>query len=235
MPKRRTVRHIILLSFLSMPSYAMKPSPHACVKALENDPTQQFGGEDSQQKRNFQQVIASAKVLDRGASLVVYDLENGQVAKVLKNKGSEESQQALWNQVSYMNSISTEYKGKAIAPKPKEFLYDEHGKIVGYIEDKYQGRDFNWWLTKGNMNRAQATRVLSEVEAQLKLLHADGHIHGDINIGNIIVHMQGERVEEVKLVDFEPPNTLFNRPVEEMEMFNERVASFARFFTQDRQ
>lgn len=170
--------------------------------------------------------IELKKEINRGGEGIIYDLDNGDVAKIyLKNKLTEFRRNKL------ENMLDIEGLDKYFA-KPLKLLYDEDHNFLGYEMKKVNDNFKKLSVTllrlyrKGidNWDRKSLVKVCIRLVEAISLAHENNLIIGDLDFNNILLNVKDYKDPKIKFVDFDSMQYKgYPCPVGHLEYTNPRI------------
>ncbi len=171
--------------------------------------------------------------LGKGAHSDVYALGDGQAVALLRGqvgKASEEVTEAVRGQLDYMAKAGDlSFEGTRIAPRIDGVVTNEQGQLIGYVMERIPGQELGDLVAQGKLSDAQFDEVVRQISGQRDALHQAGMVHGDPNLGNVLVDVLPDGQVQARLLDFEPPKPDFG-VADDAQMFTKLVdeATFLR-------
>lgn len=161
--------------------------------------------------RTKQSELALGEPLGSGAHSTAYKLGDDEAAIIFKKDArGAESAAHLEEQLKYMQGLKdVTFEGQGIAPGIKRVITDADGKAIGYVTERIGGEELGKLVERGALTDAQFAEVGRQLRGQMEALHDAGHIHGDANLGNIMVDVGKDGRVKARLLDFEKPTSGF--------------------------
>ena len=180
--------------------------------------------------------LQPGRKLGAGAHSDVYELPGDRALVLLRSheKASAEAATHLQGQLDHMAGAgAVRFEGTPVAPRIDAKVTNEQGELIGYVAERIPGRELGELAVQGELTDAQFAEVVRQLEGQRKALHDAGLVHGDPNLGNVLVNITPDGGVQARLLDFEPPGADFG-PAEDAEMFGKLIDE-ATFFRQPEQ